>query len=56
MKKEEVLLTVMEQRISKFGNIYYEGPHEGGGKIIMRKAKSYHGKHGEKIWKLFFVK
>lgn len=53
MKKEEVLLTVMEQKISQFGNIYYEGPHEGGGKIIMKKAKNPRGK---KIWQLFFVK
>lgn len=53
MKKEEVLLTVMTERISTFGNLYFEGPHEGGGKIIMRKTKN---PRGEKVWKLFFVK
>lgn len=53
MKNGEVLLTVMTERISSYGNVYFEGPREGGGKIIMRKTKN---PRGEKVWKLFFTK
>ena len=53
MKKKETALAKMIEKKSKYGNLYFEGKCESGGKFIMRKVRN---KFGEKIWELSIAK
>ncbi len=53
MKKKDTHLAKMYESTSKYGNKYFHGKCETGGKLVLLKLNNQKNENGEQIWNLF---
>jgi len=53
VKKRDTLIAELYERKSQYGNMYFAGKFETGGKVTLRKLRKKKNAYGEQVWQLF---